>query len=179
MSQEAANLRRLFEWRSVIDEATYYELLGVSESASSEEIKGAWHRFALAFHPDGHLDHGPEALVAAREVFQRGAEAYRVLMNRQLRGKYDMALAKGLSRLDAPSDAPPSKSVSKVKTLEDLSRSAAAKLCARRADELISTGDLRSAQKELKMAIYHDGGKNQDLDERLEALDLALFAMGD
>ena len=179
MSEEAANLRRLFEWRSVIDEATYYELLGISASASLEEIKAAWHRFALSFHPDGHLDNGPEALVAAREVFQRGAEAYRVLMNRQLRGKYDMALAKGQSRLDAPSDAPPPQSASQVKTLEDLSRSAAAKLCARRADELISAGDLRAAQRELKMAVYHDGGKNQELEERLEALDLALFAMGD
>ncbi len=179
MSDEAANLLRLFEWRSVINEVTYYELLSVSDSASMEEVKAAWHRFALAFHPDGHLDHGPDALVAAREVFQRGAEAYRVLMNPRLRAKYDLALARGQSRLDAPSNSAPPNSVSKVRTLEDLSRSAAAKMCARRADDLISNGDLRSAQKELKMAIYHDGGKNQELEERLEALDLALFAMGD
>jgi curved DNA-binding protein CbpA len=179
MSEESANLQRLYAWRSVIDETDYYELLGVADSASPPEIKTAWHQFALAFHPDGHLDYGPDALAAAREVFQRGAEAYRVLMNPRLRGKYDLARATGQSRLDAPSDAPPPKSASNVKTLEDIACSAAAKMCARRADELISAGDLRTAQKELKMAIYHDGGKNQELEDRLEALDLALFAMGD
>jgi curved DNA-binding protein CbpA len=179
MSEESANLERLFAWRSVIDAATYYELLGIPNSASPKEIKSAWHRFALAFHPDGHLDNGPEALAAAQEVFHRGAEGYRVLMDRQLRGRYDMALAKGESRLDAPSDSPPPRSSSNIKTLEDLARSAAAKMCARRADELISEGDLRLAQKELKMAVYHDGGDNRDLEERLEALDLVLFASGD
>jgi curved DNA-binding protein CbpA len=179
MTPELDNLDRLFAWRQALDDATYYELLSVDPSASAAEIKGAWHEFALAFHPDGHLDYGPEALAAAREVFQRGAEAYRVLMSPPLRSKYDLALAKGESRLDAPSNAPPPRTQSKVKTLEDLCKSAAAKLCARHADELISQGDLRAAKKELKMAIYHDGSSNADLEERLEAIDMALFAMGD
>lgn len=179
MPDDLTNLERLFTWRAVLDQATYYELLGVPADAPAAALKQAWHAFALAFHPDGHLDYGPEALAAAREVFQRGAEAYRVLMNPALRSKYDLALARGQSRLDAPSDAPPPKSNSQVKTLEDLCKSAAAKLCARRADDCISAGDLRGAKKELKMAIYHDGASNPDLEERLEAIDLALFAMGD
>ena len=179
MTHSDPNLARLLEWATMLDELSYYELLGLAEHADCGAIKQAWHDFAMAFHPDGHLDHGPDAQIAARRVFQRGAEAYRVLMDRQQRSKYDLAMAKGERRLEAPSDAPPPKSKSQVKTLEDLCRTAAAQMCARRADELISAGDLRAAQKELKMALYHDGNRNPDLEERLEALDLALFAMGD
>ncbi|MBN2194155.1 MAG: J domain-containing protein [Polyangiaceae bacterium] len=173
------NLVRLFSWRALLDDADYYDLLGVSSSADPPTIKAAFHEFALAFHPDGHLDHGPEALAAAQEVFQRGAEAYRVLSSEDLRSRYNLLLAKGQRRLDTPSAAPPTSTQAAVKSLDDLCRSAAAKLCAQRADELISHGNLRDARKELKMALYHDGSDNRELEERLEALDIALYAMGD
>jgi curved DNA-binding protein CbpA len=173
------NLARLFAWRSLLDEATYYEILDVASNATAGEIKAAFHAFALAFHPDGHLDHGPEALAAAQEVFQRGAEAYRVLSREDARGRYNLELAKGRLRIDAPTSIPPKSSAPVIKSLDEICRSAAAKLCAERADRLISSGDLRGARNELKMALYHDGDENRELEERIEALDMALYAMGD
>ncbi len=179
MSAVDPNVARLLSWRALLDEASYYELLDVPASADPGEIKAAFHRFALAFHPDGHLDHGPEALAVAQEVFQRGAEAYRVLSDPELRGRYNLELAKGQLRLEAQRDAAARRPSSAVKSLDELCRSAAAKLCAQRADQLISAGNLREARNELRMAIYHDGNANRELEERLEAVDMALYAMGD
>ena len=36
-----------------------------------------------------------------------------------------------------------------------------------------------SAKRELKLALYHDGNDNAELEERIDAIDLAMFAMGD
>lgn len=179
MTADDPNLARLFTWHSILDRVSYYELLGVSAEAPEDAIKAAFHDFALAFHPDGHLDHGPEALTAAQAVFQRGAEAYRVLSHRDLRGRYNLLLAKGQQRLETSSETPPVPLNPLVRSLDDLCRSAAAKLCAQRADQLISQGDLRAARKELQLAVYHDGSPNRELEDRLEALDMALYAMGD
>src|SRR3954466_2218566 len=96
---EQADIERVYEWASVLDDSSYYELLGVLEIADDAALKEAFHEFALAFHPDAHRDHDPELTRLARLVFQRGAEAYRVLSHPDLRPRYDLALAKGQLRL--------------------------------------------------------------------------------
>jgi len=58
-----------------------------------------------------------------------------------------------------------------------LCRTASARRFASRADELISGGDHSGAKRELMLALREDGD-NPELAERLDALDLALFAMG-
>jgi DnaJ-class molecular chaperone len=177
MLSEEADLERLYEWAAVLDASSYYELLGLLEIADEAAVKVAFHEFALAFHPDAHTDYdGPTAEVS-RRVFQRGAEAYRVLSNPQLRPRYDLALAKGQLRLGG-SEVPRVANVGVgAKSLDELCRTASAKRYARRADELISEGDLSGAKRELMLALREDG-PNEDLAERLDALDLALFAMG-
>ena len=175
---EQANIERVYEWASVLDDSTYYELLGVLEIADDAAIKVAFHEFALAFHPDSHLDYDFHTAAVLRQVFQRGAEAYRVLSHPELRPRYDLALAKGQLRLGG-SDVPRVANVGVgAKSLDELCRTASAKRFALRADELISQGDLSSAKRELMLAIREDGG-NPELAERLDALDLALFAMGE
>jgi curved DNA-binding protein CbpA len=170
---------RISAWDELIDDATYYEILGVLEAADEGAIKRAFHEFAQAFHPDSHLGRDQEILAAVRRVFQRGAEAYRVLSHPELRAKYDLAIAKGLVRLDA-GDVPKRPGVGVgAKSLDELCKSAAARLCAQKADLLISRGDLSGAKRELAMALHHDGNKNPELAERLDAIDLALFAMGE
>ena len=177
MLADDAQIERVYEWAAVLDESTYYEILSVLEIADDASIKTAFHEFALAFHPDAHLDFDAETASVCRLVFQRGAEAYRVLSHPELRPRYDLALAKGQLRLGG-ADVPRVANVGVgAKSLDELCQSAAARLYASRADALISQGDLQGAKRELMLALREDGN-NPELAERLDALDLALFAMG-
>jgi DnaJ-class molecular chaperone len=171
-----ADLDRIFEWREVIEDATYYEILGVLEIADGTAIKSAFHEFAQFFHPDAHPGADPEIDTTLRQIFQRGVEAYRTLSDDRLRADYDMALARGQLRL---SEQPPPPSGTGVRSLTDLCTSKSAQLAAKRADQFINAGQLLEAKKELQMAIHHDGDSNPELRERLDALELALFAQGD
>src|SRR6266496_2958032 len=59
----------------------YYEILGVSKSASADEIKKAFRKLAVKYHPD--KDGGDEA------KFKEVNEAYEVLKDQQKRQRYD------------------------------------------------------------------------------------------
>src|SRR5664279_5862480 len=128
MLADDANLERVYEWVAVLDVSTYYELLGVLEIADDASVKTAFHEFALAFHPDVHLDCDLEVAPLLRRVFQRGAEAYRVLSHPELRPRYDLALAKGQLRLGG-SEVPRVANVGVgAKSLDELCRTPGAKL---------------------------------------------------
>ena len=62
----------------------YYEILGVSKSASESEIKKAYRKNAIKFHPDKNPGDS-----AAEDKFKKAAEAYEVLGNQEKRSKYD------------------------------------------------------------------------------------------
>ncbi len=61
----------------------YYEILGVSRSASDAEIKRAYHRLARQHHPDLNKD------PASEERFKEINEAYEILGDRRKRAEYD------------------------------------------------------------------------------------------
>jgi len=62
----------------------YYKILGVSKSASQEEIKKAYRKLALKYHPDKNPDD-----TKAEESFKEAGEAYEVLRDPQKRKQYD------------------------------------------------------------------------------------------
>jgi len=62
----------------------YYEVLGVLKSASSEEIKKAYRKLALKYHPDKNKDDK-----GAESKFKEASEAYHVLSDKERRKNYD------------------------------------------------------------------------------------------
>jgi curved DNA-binding protein CbpA len=81
----------------------YYILLGVSSTASPEEIKAAYRTLAKKYHPDKNIGNKH-----AEDFFKEIQEAYSVLMDPEKRRKYDMKLFYnvGQSR-QQPFNAPP------------------------------------------------------------------------
>ena len=63
----------------------YYEILGVSKTASDEEIKKAYRAKALQYHPDKN-----QGNAAAEEMFKKINEAYSVLSDAKKRADYDL-----------------------------------------------------------------------------------------
>ena len=62
----------------------YYEILGVAKGASAEEIKKAYRKVALKYHPDRN-----QGDKAAEEKFKEAAEAYEVLSDENKKARYD------------------------------------------------------------------------------------------
>jgi molecular chaperone DnaJ len=67
-----------------VTKADYYEVLGVSREASDQELKSAYRKLALQYHPDRNPGNH-----AAEEKFREASEAYQVLSDADKRAAYD------------------------------------------------------------------------------------------
>lgn len=69
----------------------YYDILGLQKNASEQEIKKAYRKLAIKYHPDKNPDNKD-----AEEKFKEAAEAYSVLSNPEKRNRYDQFGHQGL-----------------------------------------------------------------------------------
>ena len=70
----------------------YYEVLGVSKDVSEAELKKAYRRLAMKYHPDRNTDDE-----AAIEKFKEAKEAFEILKNKEKRAAYDQFGHAGVS----------------------------------------------------------------------------------
>lgn len=76
----------------------YYEVLGISRSASHDEVKSAYRKLAKEHHPDCNPDNRDQA----EEKFKELSEAYEVLADKEKRKLYDTYGHEGVSRQFGP-----------------------------------------------------------------------------
>ena len=62
----------------------YYDVIGIQRNASADEIKKAYRKLAMKYHPDRNPDDAE-----AESKFKEAAEAYDVLGDEEKRGQYD------------------------------------------------------------------------------------------
>jgi curved DNA-binding protein CbpA len=114
-------------------QVTLYDTLGLERDASDQDIRKAFRRLALKYHPDRFAgDQRDEA----EERFQGMTEAFNVLSHPESREKYDTEISKGT---DKTMDA------------KEISRRLAAK-----GSQLMREGKMAEAVENLKGAIDHD-----------------------
>jgi molecular chaperone DnaJ len=77
---------------STIEKRDYYEILGVTRTAAVNEIKKAYRRLAVKFHPDKNPGDAE-----AEEKFKEAAEAFGVLSDEEKRARYDRYGHQGMS----------------------------------------------------------------------------------
>ncbi|MEM2942922.1 MAG: DnaJ domain-containing protein, partial [Candidatus Bathyarchaeia archaeon] len=81
-----------------MSEKDYYEILGIQRNATKEEIKNAYRKLALQYHPDRNKS--PDA----EERFKEISEAYAVLSDDEKRRTYDLYGRSGIGDRYTPED---------------------------------------------------------------------------
>lgn len=74
----------------------YYEVLGVDKNASANDIKKAYRKLAIQYHPDKQHDKSDAEKKEAEEKFKEAAEAYSVLSDADKKARYDQFGHEGL-----------------------------------------------------------------------------------
>ncbi len=154
-------------WLAILDQLSYYALLGIEPRASHDQLRAAFHAFAEAFHPDSHHGRPPEERRAIDKIFKRGAEAFRVLSEPQLRAHYDQTLAlvsdHGKARAAVAhtrTSSNTSIALAPVRLIDSV-KSPGARPFVLRAEELRKKGDFKQAKLQLTMALHMEHGNPQ------------------
>ena len=73
----------------MVEQKDYYEILGVSKDASDDDIKKAYRKLAMKYHPDRWVNGTEEEKKDAEQKFKEISEANEVLSDPQKRQMYD------------------------------------------------------------------------------------------
>lgn len=80
---------RVSEFHLTIQKQDYYEILGVSQNASNEEIRDAYYKLVKCYHPDVNPNADQATRAKAEEIFTQITTAYETLSERDKREQYN------------------------------------------------------------------------------------------
>lgn len=147
---------------------TYYEILGLPRDASEAQVKNAYHKLALKYHPDKAP--GPAEAAEMEEKFSQISTAYNVLKDRDKRQAYDQSLEKGRAQQAENPSAPAAKSSSDSSpsmrgpsmtsgAALEKTRDAVAKRALKRGLQLMQVGEYFKAAEFFETAIKNGGAE--------------------
>ena len=147
------------------DESTdYYTLLGIIRTATADQVRSAFHRFARQHHPDNFAG-DPNEAERHTLLYQQASEAYRVLLDPLKRRLYDEGLAKGETRYRDDRLQETRRSMRPPGGV--MLRSSKARMFFTRAHRAMKAEDWPQAKLNLKMALQHEPD-NEELQAKLE-----------
>ena len=142
----------------------YYQLLGIIRTATSDQIRSAFHRFAREHHPDNFND-SPEEAERHTMLYQQASEAYRVLLDPTKRKLYDEGLENGQVRYRDDRLRETRRTMRPPGGV--LVRSSKARVFFTRAHKAIKSEDWAQAKLNLMMALQNEPD-NEELQAKLE-----------
>lgn len=89
MPENKAALREAKHRQKLAKRKDYYKILGLSKSASVEDIKKAYRKCAMLHHPDRHANTDDTVREKEECIFKEVGEAYSVLSDSRKRARYD------------------------------------------------------------------------------------------
>ncbi|MBX7195959.1 MAG: DnaJ domain-containing protein [Sandaracinaceae bacterium] len=137
-----------------LDLLDYYELLRIEPTASGDDVRRAFHEFAMRYHPDRYTGAPADKVERASQIYRRGAEAYRVLASPEQRKRYDQLIAAGTLRYVDPT-ATEERAAKRPEGTLDV-RSIRARPFLQKALEAEKQGDLARAKLNFGMAMQHE-----------------------
>lgn len=137
-----------------LDLLDYYDLLQIEPEADADAIRDGFHAFARRYHPDRFAGAPPEKQARAAQIYRRGAEAYRVLLEPAERRLYDQGLQRGERRLDVTRSTRPPGPAAESGRLE--TRNLKARPFLQKAISALKSGDLATARLNLKITLGHE-----------------------
>lgn len=131
----------------------YYEILGIDPSASVDEVRRAFHRFALQYHPDRLGTFPQDEQERRAQIYRKVSDGYRLLQEPKERSEYDRKL--GVGTQTGP--------VGRKGLMHPKARQFYTT-----ASQAYKKGDLAQAKMNLKFALQHDPDHEDILNLQLE-----------
>ena len=174
MSSPAVDALEIAALSKIMDELDYYQLLNVEPSASTTDIRKAFHVSSRNFHPDANRDLVGELRDQCRQISKRVTEAYCVLRDTRRRNAYDARISDGDSLRIQIAEA--KNAHDEQRKVERSGATAQGRQFHGKAEADLKTGNLTGAIQNIQMALTFEAGNAgfksmlQELRERQKAI---------
>ena len=174
MSSTAIDALEITALSRIMDELDYYQILNVEQSASTSDIRKAFHDSSRTFHPDANRDLTGDLRDQCRQISKRITEAYCVLRDTRRRQTYDAKKSDGDSLRIQIAEA--RNAHIELRKAERCGATAQGRQFHGKAEADAKKGDLASAIRNIQMALTFEAGNEgfkfllEELRERQKAI---------